>query len=359
MRRINENYYAENYRQTYENIKYYNVKECTNIKVYGLYDYKNQSVFKRIPDDVAEATSYNVSKLYTNPSGGRIRFVTDSDVFSLKVLLPGITDRSIMSTLCSKGFDLYIMKNGKETYKCSLFPPIDAEGEYIIERRLPDGEKEITLYMPLYNDVKDVYIGIDKDKKILPHIDYKVEKPFLFYGSSITQGACVSRPGNTYQAMLSRDFDLNFINLGFAGSALAEDTIVDYMADMDYSVFVSDYDFNAPSVEHLENTHFKMYQKIREKHPDVPYIMLSKPIITPDNMNEYNEKRRKIVYNSYLKAKEQGDDRVYFIDGFKMFEDYTQAECCADGTHPNDLGAFIMYRNLKEIIEKEKILDLI
>ena len=166
MRRINENYFIKNFAPKFENIKFYNVKDCDAIKVYGLYDYKNQKVFKRLPDDIAEGTSYNVSKLYTNPTGGRIRFKTDSDKLSLKVILPNATDRSIMSTLCSKGFDLYIKKDGKETYKTSLYPPIDVEDEYILERGLPKGEKEITIYMPLYNDVTDVYVGIEEDKTI-------------------------------------------------------------------------------------------------------------------------------------------------------------------------------------------------
>lgn len=359
MRRINEGYYAYKFALKSDNIKFYNIKECDLIKVYGLYDYKNQEVFKRIPDDVANNTNYSVSKLYTNPAGGRIRFKTDSDKLALKVILPGHSDRSIMSTLCSKGFDVYIKKDGKESLKYCLYPPIDVESEYVWEKGLPEGIKEITLYMPLYNDVKDVYVGIEEDKALFTHDDYKVEKPFLFYGSSITQGASVSRPGNTYQAMLARELDINYTCLGFAGSALAEDSIVDYMATMDFSVFVSDYDYNAPDAEHLEKTHFKMYSKIRETHPDVPYIMLSKPIFTPDTDNDYNMLRRNIVYDTYLKAKELGDDKVYFIDGFKMFENHSNGECCADGVHPNDFGAYIMYQTIKEVIEKEKILELI
>lgn len=359
MRRINEGYYKESFKLKSDNLKFYNIKECDAIKVYGLYDYKNQEIFKRIPDDVAKATSYNVSKLYTNPSGGRIRFKTDSEAIAIRVIIPGHSDRSIMSTLCSKGFDVYIKKDGKEVFKYSLYPPIDVEDEYVFEKPLPEGEKEITIYMPLYNDIKDVYIGIQDDKLLYPHPDYKYEKPFVFYGSSITQGASISRPGNTYESMLARELDINYINLGFAGSGKAEDSIVDYMATMDFSVFVSDYDYNAPDIEYLEKTHYKMYKKIRDTHPNVPYIMLSKPIFTEDTDNDYNRRRKDIVYATYTRAKEAGDNRVYFIDGFKMFENHSKGECCADGVHPNDFGAYIMFKTIKEVIEKENILDLI
>lgn len=106
---------------------------------------------------------------------------------------------------------------------------------------------------------------------------YAVKKPVVYYGSSITQGACASRPGNCYESILSRRLDCDYINLGFSGSAKGEDAIVDYIIGLDMSVFVMDYDYNAPTPEHLEKTHSKMFKAIRAEHPTLPIIIMPRP----------------------------------------------------------------------------------
>ena len=81
--------------------------------------------------------------------------------------------------------------------------------------------------------------------------EYRIKKPVVYYGSSITQGGCASKPGSSYESILSRRFDCDYINLGFSGTAKGEDEIVDYIKGLEMSVFVMDYDHNAPTTEHL------------------------------------------------------------------------------------------------------------
>ena len=88
---------------------------------------------------------------------------------------------------------------------------------------------------------------------------YRDMKPVLYYGSSITQGGCCSRPGNTYQAVVSRRLNIDFVNLGFSGNARGERAMAEYVAAQPMSAFAFDYDHNAPSVEHLKNTHYDFY----------------------------------------------------------------------------------------------------
>ncbi len=354
--RINEGYFKENFIVDTENIEFYNIKTTDDIRVYGLYNYKNEAQFKRMPTEVAKATSEQVTKLHTNPTGGRIRFKTNSERLVIRVSVPNVSTRSIITMLNQAGFDLYQTVNGKQEYFGCLYPPIDLTDGYTREEKLFPGEKELTINMPLYNDVSDVWIGLEKGASLLPADDYKYEKPVFFYGSSITHGASVSRPGQTYEAMLSRRFNTNFINLGFASGAKAEDAIIEYMVAQDYSIFVSDYDHNAPSAEHLEATHEKLYKAIRAKHPDVPYIMLTKPILHYKLDNEENDRRRKIIYTTYQNAIASGDKNVYFIDGKEIFKDIPTGDCSADSVHPNDLGMHIMANAIAEVIEKNHLL---
>ena len=84
---------------------------------------------------------------------------------------------------------------------------------------------------------------------------YVVEKPIVFYGSSITEGGCASRVTNAYPALLSKWLNADYINLGFSGSAKGEIPVAEFIAEQSMSAFVYDYDHNAPNPEHLAATH--------------------------------------------------------------------------------------------------------
>ena len=169
---------------------------------------------------------------------------------------------------------------------------------------------------------------------------YKDIPPIVYYGSSITQGACACRPGNIYENIICRQLGIDYINLGFSGNGKAEDTIVDYMCTLPMSIFVSDYDHNAPNAEYLRNTHLKMYQKIRAAHPDIPYIMLSKPDFLSNPSDAIN--RRDVIIDSFRRARETGDKNVYLIDGESIFRGPYAQLCTVDGCHPTDMGFALM-----------------
>lgn len=347
---VNRGYFKQNRVVDKTNVSFYDVKKAP-FKLYGLYNPEKEEFFKRIPTDVALNTNTTVAALYTNPAGARVRFTTDSGRIVIEAKVGDVTNRSTISQLCSAGFDVYIKSHGREEYHGSIIPPIDFDMEGY------DGEvwfgcremREITVYLPLYNSISSIRIGVDKDAVIKESPDYSIATPVVYYGSSITQGACASRPANSYEAIASRWLDCDFINLGFAGSARGEDAIVDYMAYLEMSAFVSDYDHNAPTPEHLQNTHFKLYSKIREKHPDIPYIMLSRPTVLYERAKHVVQ-RRIIVFDTYKKAIESGDTNVYFIDGFSLFEPQSERDSYSDGTHPNDLGFRSMAQKVYSIL---------
>ena len=321
---------------------YYDVREAP-FKVYGLYDYKNEPEFKRLPDEIGQNVNEGVAVLYKETAGGRVRFSTDSDVVILKAVMGKPHGFPHMPRTGAAGFDLYIddPENGSR-YHRTFVPPFDFEGGYASKIRLHGGKKPryITVNFPLYNTVKDVFIGVRKGSSVGEGLGYRNEKPVIYYGSSITQGGCASRPGNCYQNIISRRMGLDYVNLGFSGSGRAEDSIVEYMASLPMCAFVSDYDHNAPNAEHLKNTHLKMYKKIRENNPTVPYIMLSRYDF--DCAYDENILRRDVIYETYRYARQNGDENVYYIDGASVFRGPYEDMCTVDTTHPNDYGFYLM-----------------
>jgi len=151
--------------------------------------------------------------------------------------------------------------------------------------------------------------------------------------------------------------NLDFRNLGFSGQAKGEAALAQWMATLPMSVFVCDYDYNAPTPEHLENTHYPLYEIIREKNPQVPYIMITRPNYwTAPRMREDVLRRRDIVMRSYLKAREAGDKNVYFIDGMSFQTAPHTYEYSVDGVHPNDAGfvrmADVIGTVIRHVLEK-------
>ncbi len=311
--------------------------------LYGLYDPRNQTVFKRLPDEIGKNVNDGVASLYLCTAGGRVRFCTDSRYVAIKTVMPGIGHMSHMPLSGSAGFDLFLEDPslGTSIFVKSFFPSNDAtdgfDGKVVLGGRKM---RWFTLNFPTYNHVDGLWIGLQKDAQVGHGLEYVPLDPVVYYGSSITQGGCSARPGSAYQAIVSRRMNLDFINLGFSGSGKGEELIVDYMASMKMSAFVSDYDHNAPTVEHLQATHQRLYERIRAAHPDIPYIILSKPDFGYANAD--SARRRDVIINTYRFARENGDTNVYFIDGESLFRGPDYALCTVDGCHPTDVGFSLM-----------------
>lgn len=322
-------------------IKFYNVLE-EPFKIYGVF-YENGK-FRRMPEKVAKAVNDGVYGLHAHTAGGRVRFKTDSSYVAINAVMPNIGKMSHFALSGSAGFDLYEKHDGKEIYVKSFIPAFNFNGgfEGVIEL---GGSKmrEFTINFPTYSEVSELYIGLSNNAAVLPSDPYKCEKPVVFYGSSITQGGCCSRPGNTYEGFVSRRFDIDHINLGFSGSARGEDEIAEYIKALDMSVFVYDYDHNAPTREHLENTHERMYNIIRKANPDLPVIIMTRPTYYPYTITE------DVIKATYEKAKANGDN-VYYLDGPALMAT-AQNEGTVDGGHPNDLGFFSMAKAVGDILE--------
>ncbi len=328
---------------------FYNSEEVP-IKIHGL----PNGYSGKFPEGFLMSETLSVMSQCT--SGGRLRFKTDSDYIILRVVLPYVFVAATMPLNCSPGCDIFVKENGVYEFSGVFQPPIDIKkieetGGY--ESKISFSSKkmrDITINLPTYNKVSGIWVGIDNNSLIEAPEEYTYKEPIVFYGSSITQGGCASRPGNIYPAILSRKYDTDFINMAFSGSAQGEDNVSEYISNFKMRVFVYDYDHNAPTVEHLEKTHEKMFLKIREKNPDLPIIFASRPRV---NLDDEEKKRLKIIKRTYKNALSRGDKNVYFIDGSKMFKNFGGDELCTvDGCHPNDLGFYAMSVSFDKVLNK-------
>ena len=329
-----------------KNVVWLDVKDAP-FRIYGLWRTEKGKSFLRMPEEVAAAANDGVNWLNHHTAGGRIRFRTDSQVIAIKAVMPDNATMPHITMLGQSGFDLYASDAGKYAYAGSFMPGGRDHG-YSTYRQTDGKMHTYTVNMPLYDPVEEVYIGLDESAQIEEPEPYAVEAPVVYYGSSITQGGCASRPGNAYQAMISRRLDADFVNLGFSGSARGEQAISDYLASLDASVFVCDYDHNAPSADHLEATHRSLYETYRAARPSTPVVFVSKPDFHPGTEDE---RRREIILSTYRYALDSGDKKVLFVDGAHLFDGEFADSCTVDGCHPNDLGFFRMAQKIGDAVE--------
>lgn len=316
---------------------------------------KKGEPLRRLPSYIKpEDISNGVYHLANHTSGGVIRFRTDSPYLTIRAR---IGHRKIsmghMPATGSSGFDLmadkdtYIKTVNPMHYKREIPEPL----EVLMTKNNPKTMRDYTLYLPLYNSVKSIEIGFAPSAKVEAPTPHKVKKPIVFYGSSITHGACASRTSLPYTALVCRDVDAPMVNLGFSGNAKGEPKMAELIASLDMSVFVYDYDYNAPTAEHLAKTHEPFFKIIRKAQPNLPIIMLSR-------VSHAIDERANIVKQTYENAKKAGDKNVWFIDGRDLFKDLPFALLTVDHCHPNDLGFYLMYKNvmpaIKEALKKSK-----
>jgi hypothetical protein len=251
----------------------------------------------------------------------------------------------------SVGFDVFVDSEScrESRFVGAVRPTFQDVGGYEGIVRFKTREKRyITINFPSYNQVSELYLGLQNDATLAHGLKYRNDKPIVFYGSSITQGGCASRPGNNFINIISRRLNVDVVNLGFSGSAKAEPEMIEYLADLDMSIFVCDYDNNAPSAEHLENTHFKLYERFREKNPNTPIIMATRP--NYDWTTDASDDRNAVIYTSFRRAVELGDKNVYFLDGSRIFSSRDRDIATVDGSHPNDFGFVLMANAFEDVI---------
>lgn len=324
--------------------KFYDVKEDERFSLRGLLGFQADGEFTRIPKRSLSAMPNGVKVLKDHTAGGRVYFTTDSSYIAVRYsgkrsALPHAT------AILTNGFDVYEEKQ----FLGSIVPPADFTDSYlrVIEFRRKK-MRSIAINFPLYGEVKELFIGLEEGA-VLKKSENTFAAKVLFYGSSITHGACSSRPGTSFVSAVCRNLNLDFYNFGFSGSAKGEPAVAEYLAGIAADIFVFGYDYNAPDAGYLAETHEQFYLLYRKKNPKTPVLFLSKPNYSPQKKDD--RMRHKIIMQTYTQAKNRGEN-VYLLDGKTMYPKALQSECSVDGCHPNDLGAYFIGKKIERIFRK-------
>ena len=321
--------------------------------LYGVRYDEERKCFVRMDVSVAEKVSAVLGLLAQRTSGGRISFATDSTLLQISVTYEDFCNMPFMTLTGSSGFSLFEeTKKGWRFVKNLAPQPWENKG-FTAEAALEGGKmKNYLLYFPLYNEVRTLSIALTKGAGVQPTQIYRGVAPILYYGSSITQGGCASRPDTSYPALISKKNNIDYINLGFSGNAKGEEIMGEYLAGIDCSLFVCDYDHNAPTAEHLQNTHYAFYERYRALRPSTPILFISKPDLDGDIEGK---QRIKIIRDTYKRAKKSGDKKVYFLSGADFYKGKDRGIFAVDGCHPTDLGFSVMAEKVyKKIVKIDK-----
>jgi len=325
-----------------EGIRFYNIDEAP-FSIHGVW--RDGDMYYRIPRDVAANVSKNIFDMCFTTTGGRIRFRSDSPYVAIRISVHSVEQVSTMPALATVGCDLYADNVYAGSFRTE-YNQVEGIYESLVELKNVKAQ-DFTIHMPLYSGVYSMYVGLDENASLSEAAPYGYDKPVVYYGSSITNGACCSRPGMTYEAQISRWLNVDHHNLGFGGSARGEIPMAEYVAGLDMGVLVYDYDYNARNAEYLDETHERMFKIIREKNPELPIIMISRPDVIP---SKDRDDRFAVIKKTYDNAIAAGDKNVYLIPGWTFFDEVGN-DFTADHVHPTDLGFFFMAKGIAEVLK--------
>ena len=325
------------------------------ISVLGVPGFDKTGELVRVPDHVIDKVPTLAFHGRRVP-GGRICFRTDSKSIGIKAKFKTLSVDVGMSIFASQSFAVFVGELKTSHFIGLIHPRNYEEKEFSGCCKKESVMEDVTILLPRNEIIESVYLELDDGARLEAPTPYEFPRPIVYYGSSITEGGISCNMSNSYNAIISRHLDVDYINLGFSGNAKGELEVADYINTLDMSVFVYDYDHNSPTVEHLWKTHEPFFKRIREKNPTLPIVMMSRPYAV---YGEDEIARREAVRATYENAVASGDENVYFIDGDDFFKDFADRELCfIDRVHPNDLGFHKMAEKIepviKEILQKIK-----
>ena len=300
------------------------------------------TVYRRLPVHPDWEIRKAVDGLANHTAGGQVRFRTDSKRILVRVELRERSGMYHMPATGQSGFDLYVKQGDIQRYlRTTRFPHDTIRYEVELLNMDKNQLRSYTLNFPLYNGVNSLKIGLEYESVVEAPPAFTLPGKIVIYGTSITQGGCVARPGMLYSNIISRKLDVQFVNLGFSGNGRGEPALAHLINQIPgTSLIILDYEANAAKT--IVNTLGPFVDILREKHPDTPILIMSKihsgyyheGTPTTELWNQNRVFQRNLVHEKVA----GGDKNIYFMDGSTILgEDFY--ECTVDGGHPTDLGS--------------------
>ena len=309
--------------------------------------------YDRLSANVTKNVNGGVRSMKHHTAGMQFRFRTDSRKLTFK-WMPYRSNLAMdhMPSTGVSGIDVYRFdtEKGRWLYVKTGRITNAKKGGFLAIDWTPGTACLVNL--PLYNGVRSFTLGIDQTAKIeaLGPRKSGVDKPVVFYGTSITHGGCCSRPGLAFPSILGRDLDVPIVNLGFSGSGQGELEMSEHLAKIDASCYVLDCVWNMPA-ELMEARYEKFVRNLRARRPNVPIIIAEGCDVYCNTAQSKGIRgRSKYVKPLYEKLLKEGWKDLHFLPAEEQLGD--DFEGTVDGVHPNDLGMMSMARAFGKAVRK-------
>lgn len=350
--------------QKAKDLKYYNVKELVKegkAHIVNQADY-GTAFYTRLPQQMEGKVRKPVWDLGQNSAGIAVLFCTDSKTIGAKWTLLNNFSMAHMPGTGIRGLDLY-SRIDNQWYFTGTAQPNGKESINVFARKLQGNRIDYIMYLPLYDGITELNIGVDSTAAFYESHKEKLintaKAPILFYGTSITQGGCASRPGMVYTSMVQRNLGIETINLGFSGNGRMDRIMADAIAKLKTSAVVIDCLPNC-TYQIIKDSADYFVRTIAAADPQRPVFLVSNfrfPAywLTGDDQAE-TERENALWKETADKLKKEGFKNIHYIDieGKTMKEAVTgpDYEYTVDGIHLTDLGFMRMGKYYTNMLKK-------
>ena len=318
-----------------KSLRWFDARELT---VEGKGWTNTEAFFDRYPAKAEKMVRPPVWNLSHDSAGMAVRFITDAPAITARwTLRKDALAMPHMPATGVSGLDLYIKDQGRWQF-AGRAPARALTNEFsLIHNRVPL-KREFILYLPLYNGIKALELGIP-DSAQLEAAPVRPQKPIVFYGTSILQGGCASRPGMAYPAIIGRHLDWPTINLGFSGNAISEPEVAQLLAELDPAIYVLDALPNMTTAQVTQRIE-PFVRTLRQAHPQTPIVLVEEETYTNAKFVQFQHERcdrdNAALKAAYARLRKAGVKNLYYIPGDHLLGD--DGEATVDGVHPTDLG---------------------
>lgn len=322
----------------------------------GIADSLKENRYDRLPLSYKEIVRKPVWDLSKASAGMSIRFLSNSTSISVKWTVLNNFKMNHMAETGIKGIDLYFNNKGNWQY-LNTARPDSIHNESLLISNMASEMREFKMFLPLYDGLVNIEVGIDSNSVIKKPLKNN-RKPIVFYGTSITQGGCASRPGMAHTNIISRKLNIDCINFGFSGNGRMEQPIAKVISELDPAFYVIECLPNMMSAEQITERTIPLVKTIREKRPETPIVFVEnfiyEPSILDEEMDAKIKKLNTALKTEYTKMIEDGYSNLYYVNSENATGD--DHEGTVDGVHFTDLG-FIRYADF--LIDKFVQFELI
>jgi len=316
-------------------------------------DAERKRWFDRLPGAADGTVTNAVWNLSRHSAGMMVRFKTDATAIHVHYkLLNANLAMSHMPATGVSGVDLYARDAEGKWRWVQVTRPTSQEVKAQLVSGLAPGLREYAAYLPLYNGVEFLNIGVPPNSKF-ESLEPRKKKPIVFYGTSITHGACASRPGMAHPAILGRRFDMPVVNLGFSGNGKMHAEVGDYLTQIDASVYVIDCLPNM-NAKQVETRCVPLVKLIRAKKPDTPIVLVedrrnTNSWILPAR-DAHHTANHAALKNAFDMLRSESVGKLYYTPGDRLYG--TDGDGATDGSHASDLGFFRQANVFEPVLRK-------